>query len=247
VIYWVNRQGSLCLSAGAVFGLLAAGVGKVLGPAIGLGETGYVLGIPVGGLAIILVDIALRCRAYLHDECGLFAAFLFPSNGGTVNWSHASFNGLFFIAIGVWLFSISHSVQSRQTQQEARKAAGKQETDRLARITQRLPREGIAVKIVPVKDGDFAVTLTNQTGKDFAKAVIRTRSRNFGSNFVQTLEWPAWKAGESKTFTDPVRGAITEFGFDMEGYPPGCDEPRFVIINFGYVKNGVWEQAAIGS
>jgi hypothetical protein len=64
---------------------------------------------------------------------------------------------------------------------------------------------------------------------------------------TQTLDWPQWKDGEAKTFLDPGRGVMTDFGFDMDGYPIDDAEPRYIIINFGQVKNGKWEQAKIGS
>jgi hypothetical protein len=247
VILFVYQQGSLCLGAGAVFGFAGAGLGKFVGPHIGLGEAGYVLGVPIGGLVIILTDIAIRARAYLNYECGLFGAFFWPSSGGMVNWFHASFDGLLVLALGVWLTSMAFTLQTRSVQDEARQAAAKKEAEHLAKITQRLPREGIEVRIVDDKQGTYSVSLINRTGKTFVKVRIVTRSTYFGGMRTQTLDWPQWKDGEAKTFLDPGRGVMTDFGFDMDGYPIDDAEPRYIIINFGQVKNGKWEQAKIGS
>jgi hypothetical protein len=247
VIYVVNQNGSLCLAAGAVFGFAGAGLGYLVGPYLGMGDAGYLIGIAVGGIVIILVDFAVRVRAYFNYECGVIGAFLWPTNGGTVNGCHAAFDGLLFLALGMWAISASFKLQTQREEDEARKIAGKKEADHLARITQRLSRDGIDIRTSPDKKGVYTIALTNKTGKDFAKVRIVTRSRYFGDALSQTLTWPEWKNGEAKTFTDPGRGEMTEFGIDMEGYPPGAEEPRFIIISHGRVKGGKWERNEIGS
>jgi hypothetical protein len=246
IFYWVNQQGKICLGVGALLGFLGAGLGKLAGSHIGLGEGGFVLGVVVGALTIIAVDVAFRVRAFLNDECSLIGAFVWPSYGGTVNGCHASFDGLLFLALGLWLTSISYDVQAKAVQDQARKLAGQQEVEHLARITQRLPRAGIDVSVVGDKKGIYTITLTNKTGKDLSKVQVKTRAHYMGGDFTQTLEWPEWKDGEAKTFTDPGRGSLADFGFEMEGYPPGASEPRFLIINFGFVSKGKWEPSPAG-
>jgi hypothetical protein len=246
MFYWVNAQGRICLAAGAVLGFLGAGLGWLVGPYIGLGELGYVIGVAIGGLGIIAVDVGSRIRAWLNDECSLIGAFFWPSWGGTVNWFHASFDGLLFLGLGAFLIHVSWNIEQKKIQDAARRVAGQQEIEHLKRITQELPRSSIETSLAGNKEGIWTVTLTNKTGKTFGKVRLKVRA-HYGSDFPQTIEWDSWKDGETKSFPAPGRGGMTDFAFEMEAYPPGADEPRFHLNRFGFVKKGKWEPAEPGS
>jgi hypothetical protein len=236
VIYWVNYEGRICLAAGAVLGFIGAGLGKLAGPYLGLGELGYVLGPVVGGLGIIVVDVGIRLRAVLEGRAGLVGAFFWPSYGGTVNWFHASFDGVLFIALGVWLVTISWNIAERAKKEEA----ARREEARLKSITRELPRDSILVDLAEKKT-EWTATLTNSQGKDFAKVVVRY-SFSAGRDYLnRTVEWPTWKDGETRSFTEKARQLpLDSLGFDIEAYPPGADQPRYHMWVPGRVQKGKW-------
>jgi hypothetical protein len=236
MFYWVNREGSLCLGIGALFGFAGAGLGYLIGQQVGV-YGGFVLGCFTGGLAIIVADALFRVRAVYQGQCGPVAAFFWPGYGGTVNFFHASFEGVFFLALGGFLTYVCFNIET----DKARKDAARKEADHLQRITQELPRQGIGVEFTDSKS-EWTAKLTNNQGKDFARVVVRVGLSFPGVPLEhRTVEWATWKAGETKTITDKRGAGRLEFvGFDVEAYPAGAAEPRFHMWIPGQVKKGVW-------
>jgi hypothetical protein len=239
---WVNPAGRWCLGVGALVGFASAGVGKLIGPYVGLGSEGYVLGMAAGPLAIILTDFFIRLSVFPDPDFGGLGAFFWPSRGGKVSGFHAAFFGLFWLPLGCWLVWMTYHRLADDERKQVQAAAAKKEDERLQRITQRISRDGAVVTLEDLK-GTYKVTLTNKTGKDLAKVTIWPRfSYTSTSAAPKPVEWASWKQDESKSFTSPGNMPLTVFWFDLYAYPAGADAPRFVIVNSMELKNGKWVQ-----